>query len=451
MTSKSIIRAFSSVKLTLFLIIILVVSLGIGTLIPQQKSSSFYHSHYGPWSPLFLNLQLNDLYHSVWFLTLLGMLILNTVACTIRRLSPKWNRIFRPQVIKEKKNIQTLSLCDHFISSRNIKKVKRSIQENLSSYHYRLREAGQGAKIYFLARKKIMGLWGPEIVHTGILIILLGGIVSGLGGMTKYLSLRPGEVASIPQSEYKIQLKNFDIERYPGGNIKDWKSTLSILNNGKPVLTQTIEVNHPLSYKGFLFYQNSWGRDWKNPSLEIWAQKKDGSSSPKTLHLKLRKKVELEEGLYLSVRRFLPDFVLTAQNKATSRSDQPRNPAAFIQGWRGNKTEFSGWIFARFPQMNMINSEHSLSWQFKLQDYSPNRFSVIQVSKDPGVNFIWAGSAVIMIGLLLAFYWHHREIRIIIEKINGQIHIWMGGTTPKGAETFKREFKEIVKSIRRKN
>ena len=39
------------------------------------------------------------------------------------------------------------------------------------------------------------------------------------------------------------------------GEVKDWKSTLSVVEEGQPVLTRTVEVNHPLSYGGYRFYQ----------------------------------------------------------------------------------------------------------------------------------------------------------------------------------------------------
>lgn len=45
--------------------------------------------------------------------------------------------------------------------------------------------------------------------------------------------------------------------------IKDFKSTLKIIDGGKTALTKTIEVNDPLSYKGFDFYQANY--DPNNP------------------------------------------------------------------------------------------------------------------------------------------------------------------------------------------
>ncbi len=43
--------------------------------------------------------------------------------------------------------------------------------------------------------------------------------------------------------------------------IKDFKSTLKIIDNGVTVKTKTIEVNDPISYKGFDFYQSNYDPD----------------------------------------------------------------------------------------------------------------------------------------------------------------------------------------------
>lgn len=47
--------------------------------------------------------------------------------------------------------------------------------------------------------------------------------------------------------------------------IKDFKSTLKIIDDGKAAMTKTIEVNDPLSYKGFDFYQANY--DPNNPKF----------------------------------------------------------------------------------------------------------------------------------------------------------------------------------------
>ncbi|ODS32647.1 MAG: ResB-like c-type cytochrome synthesis protein [Candidatus Scalindua rubra] len=53
--------------------------------------------------------------------------------------------------------------------------------------------------------------------------------------------------------------KNFALlyER-AGMAVKDYKSILRVVEDGKTVLTKTIEVNDPLKYKGYVFYQSSY-------------------------------------------------------------------------------------------------------------------------------------------------------------------------------------------------
>jgi hypothetical protein len=44
-------------------------------------------------------------------------------------------------------------------------------------------------------------------------------------------------------------------------NIRDYLSTLSVIDGGRTVLTRTVEVNHPLAYGGYSFYQSNYDPD----------------------------------------------------------------------------------------------------------------------------------------------------------------------------------------------
>jgi len=184
-----------------------------------------------------------------------------------------------------------------------------------------------------LARKKTLGLFGSDIVHLGLLIILAGGIISGLAVFRENLSLSEGQILPILKADFKIRLDKFETEYYPNGSVRDWKSTLTVIENGKPHLSKIVEVNHPLSFKGFVFYQSSCGWNWTNPSLEIWVKKRNDESFLNKIELNLGEKAGLEgENIQISVRHFIPDFVINEKNEITTRSLQPNNPAAFIEG-----------------------------------------------------------------------------------------------------------------------
>jgi len=447
---KSLFKYFSSVKLAIVLIIIITLASVVGTVIPQQKSPEEYIARYDQWANLLQRLQFTNLYKSLWFSVLLFLLALNIIVCTLDRLSPKLKKAFRPRLAVEAKNIALLKIKEKLKKHLSLDPARELVKKELSSRHYRIKETQKDNKVFLYARKRILGWFGADIVHLGILIIIAGGIISGIGGFRWNLTFSEGRILDVPRAEFNLRLDKFETEYYPSGAVKDWKSTLTVFENEKPVLNKIVEVNHPLSYKGFVFYQSDYGWDWRNPSIEILAKKREDSSFSRRIELKIGERVRLEgEDIEVSVLEFIPDFVIGEKGQITSRSLKPNNPAAFIEGWQAEEKIFSGWIFAKFPDFDRIHSEKETNLTFELSNFSAGQISVIQASKDPGANFIWVGCTLLMIGLFFAFYWPPREIRMVMEEVGNKTEITAGGIAAKSKDTFTSEFKNITESIRR--
>ncbi len=443
-------KFFSSVKLATTLIIIIACASVVGTLIPQQRSWEEYAARYGELSNILNFLQLTRLYQSPWFIGLLFLFALNIIICTLNRFSPKLKRAFQPKVVVEPREVKVLKIRDSFKKSLSLAEVKSELRRILASKHYRLKEAGDEKKASLLARKKILGLFGSEVVHLGILVILAGGIASGIAGFSSNLTFIEGQVVDVPKASFKVRLDRFETEYYPNGNVKDWKSTLTVLEKDSSVLSKVVEVNHPLSYRGFMFYQTSYGWNWPDTNVEILLKKKKDPSFSREIRMKVGEKTALEgEGLEMSVLHFVPDFVINEKNEIATRSLEPNNPAAFVEGWKKEGKIFSGWIFAKFPDFSRIHFTQETDLSFELKNFQAGQFSVIQASKDPGANIIWVGCAALMAGLFLAFYWPIREIRVVLEGRDSQTEISAGGTASKNHEAFKSEFQKIMTSIRR--
>ena len=64
--------------------------------------------------------------------------------------------------------------------------------------------------------------------------------------------------AEAPQATAYKDGNLFLLYKQMGENIKDWKSKLRIVEGGKTVAEKTIEVNDPLKYGGYTFYQASY-------------------------------------------------------------------------------------------------------------------------------------------------------------------------------------------------
>ncbi len=447
---KALLRFFTSVRVAITLLIVLICVSILGTLIPQDRSPQEYLIRYGQISGLLQRLQFTRLYHSLWFILLLALFGLNIAVCTIERLPAKLRRAMRPRFETKSKNLLALKIRDRFACAFGLAEAKEATKRELKRRHYRLRMEEEEGRVALTARKRVLGLFGSDVVHVGLLIILAGGIISGLGGRRSNLTLLENQTLPVPEAGFSIRLDKFTTELYPDGNIKDWKSALSVIEDGRPVRQKTIEVNHPLSHRGFVFYQSGYGWDWKDPTLEIWVKKKSDSANLHKLLLRPGEAATLEgENLEVRAVRFLPDFVLGDENQPTTRSTEPNNPAAFIEGRQGEETIFSGWVFAKFPDFSRMHSAKGTDLSVELKNIEAPQYSVIQVAKDPGVEWIWIGCGLLMVGLFLAFYWPTREIRFILDPGHGKTEIAAGGISAKNRETFEAEFKEIIASLRK--
>jgi cytochrome c biogenesis protein len=346
-----------------------------------------------------------------------------------------------------------LKTQEKFTSNWDLSKAKDEIKKALQGRHYRLREESDGGKAYLLARKKTSGIFGADIVHLGLLIIIAGALISGATVIKEDMQIYEGQTLPVIKADFQIRLDDFEIELYDNGGYKDWKSTVTVIENEKEILSKIIEVNHPLSYKGYMFYQASWGFDWQSPTVEVWAKKKDDPNYTGKIRLQMGEKIELEgENLQVTALQFVPDFIVGEGGEVATRSQQPNNPAVYIEGWQEETLVFSGWIFAQFPDFSRIHSEESeeeSNLTFELKGFQGGEISVLTAAKDPGANIIWLGCVFLMLGLGLAFYWPPREIKIIMETSQSKTEITAGGIASKNKDAFRNEFESIMTILRR--
>jgi hypothetical protein len=95
-------------------------------------------------------------------------------------------------------------------------------------------------------------------VHIGLLVLIAGGIVTGLTRQEKTWQLAEGDDAAI-SALYSVHLISFQYLQYDNGTPKDWISTVSVARSGAPqIASYAIEVNRPLRLSGITVYQSSW-------------------------------------------------------------------------------------------------------------------------------------------------------------------------------------------------
>ncbi len=265
---SSFVRVWSSVKLAVVLIVLIALGSIVGTLIPQGEPSGVLGiAGMSEGAKQFLIwIRAYDVFGSPWYLGLLALFFFNLAVCTYVRVWPHLQfALGRPRELPEA------------VQARLPEQLKLAgvtvdrVQALLSRRFFRTFKTNDGGLV---ADRNRWFRFAPMVVHVGLFLILIGAITAGLAGFKDSFPLLPGDTMPVQQAmraasqrgpltpdpgSWKIHLDKFWMTHYPGGAVKQYYSTLSVLDGGKTVLTRTIHVNDPLRYKGVWFYQSFYG------------------------------------------------------------------------------------------------------------------------------------------------------------------------------------------------
>ncbi len=442
---------FNSLKLTLFVLITLAVVSIAGTVVQQNKPVGMYIAQYGEkWAKVILAIGLDDMFHTPWFLALLTLLALNIIVCTIERFPPKWRALLKDQDIKDLRFIDRLSNRDVFTAKEDKEGVKERLVRILRKRGYKVKVAPSDDNCSIYAWRGVVGRFGADVTHVSLILILLGAIVGNFYGYKDFKALYVGGKMAVPNADFELRLDDFWIDYYDSGQIKQYNSRLTVIEDGKEVLTKQIWVNEPLYYKGIRFYQASWGTAWDRVEVaQVALKRADKDDIDKPVLIKWGETKQIPGSDYsVKVVGYVADFAFDEKTKTVfSKSAEARNPALKVEIYKGGKLLSTPWLFLNYPGIfpAIPGSDDDLVFV----GYKGVLFSGISINKDPGTNIVWLGTIAMGIGFFLAFFVYHRRVWISIRDTGRSSEVRMGGMINKNQLGFEREFKELVEEIKK--
>ncbi len=435
---------FCSLKLTLFLLISLALTSIIGTVLPQGQVPADYAAQLSPaWLHLYTRLGFFDMYHSWWFIALLYVFSLNLIFCSIRRLPQVLRFLRRPALVLDDAQSGTLSLRQRLPLSS----PPRAAGERLASF---LKEqfsvatlTVRGDEFHLFAQKNAWSRLGVYVVHSSILVIFVGAIIGSLFGDKGYVNIVEGESVNsftsgsgrdIPLG-FTLRCDQFSVATYASGAPREYKSILTVLDKGVEVPDYTharLIVNAPLTYGGFTFYQSSYGLADEGDRHVVTVANRDGSGG-RQLILREGERVDIGSGLSLrllettqEVRQFIPELSgPAARVELTPRTGQPR---AFE-------------LFKNHPGINALQEEGVM---LGYGGSNARMYTGLQVTRDPGVWFVWLGCGLMVAGLCIAFFMSHKRIWVVAAP--GEIRLY--GNANKNQAAFAQQFDDLAGKLK---
>lgn len=424
---------FCSLKLTLFLLISLALTSIIGTVLPQGALPPEYVASISPTKlQIYSKLGFFDMYHSWWFIALLYVFSLNLVSCSIKRLPHVFKFISEPALVLADGMRNSFPLKKELSFSASIEKGKEQLAEFLGKEFSAPQITEHNGEFHLFAQKTAWCRLGVYVVHFSILVIFVGAIIGSLGGYKGYVNIIEGTSINAFEGRngqqmplgFDLLCEKFNVEFYPTGAPKEFRSTLTVLENGKPVPGYSqikVIVNEPLTYKGITFYQSSYGPA-NNPSAFFFSVRQRVGG--KTEEIVLRPGMETA----------LPD------GRTATIVDLTDNPgeglAALLSVGRKGEEPKLFKVMKNFPTMDEMRGDNLI---FSFIGTDAKQYTGLQVAKDPGVLVVWLGCTLMVVGIAVAFFMSHKRIWIVVSKG----HARMYGNASKNQAAFQMQFEEL--------
>jgi len=413
---------FTDLKFALFLLGIIAIISSIGSFLEQDEPISFYEENYKDAiygfinSSLIINLGLDHVYRTWWFLFLLILLGICLISCTITRQFPLF-LISKDYLFKTQK--KSFLNFPFFIKLKNIFYLKETSLLKLQKLNFYIFQR----KNFVYGYKGLIGRISPILVHFSLILILLGSSIGAFENFKAQEMVGKGEVFHIQNvirvgwitkfPNLNIRVNDFWVE-YEKNKIHQFYSNLSILDNfGNEIKTQTISVNNPLRYKfSFLnefvdFYQSDWN----------------------LVGIRVKKENKILE---------YPLFSLKENSKS------------WITWIKDEKNTFT-LIFDQFENTFLIYDEDGkfllrknvgdfLNENLKILEILPSTGLLIKY--DPSIQIIYLGFGILMVTTSLS-YFPYIQLWMFSSKKNS----WIGGSTNRGKIQLEIQFENFLRFL----
>jgi cytochrome c biogenesis protein len=394
-----------------------------------------------------------EVHDSLWFKLLLGLFILNLLACMAKRI-PATLKILAAPASEEDCRMPAAPLFEDALTVAVLRPDFENclyglLAEKISRPAlYRT----TGRSVFFTQR----GKWfhgGFYLAHGGLLCVLAGGLL-GQSSLSGEMFLREGDIDDkvffkkngTPCFETlgcSIRLDSCAPVDPPVGVAvpahRTYRSTVTILQEGAADIKKVLEGYQTLVGHGIRISQaRPPEKDSPQLMLSILATKAGGKrrtfslrrhqccSIPETGHTVRLKDVFLSRG-----------HPGTRLKKAAPAASSPC--AAALEVYGEDRSLLYKPLVASYPvspeQPGQDEYEFVITGVEKGDPSSD--YMRLLISTEPGGAFIWLGAAIAIAGFSLIFLLSHRKIWVAIEKIGGGYSITIAGWTSRNPDALQ--------------
>ncbi len=432
------VRTFGNVLFAVSLFVVWGLLTLVGVVVDQGKDPSTYFDEYAaPIARAILRLNFDNIYHSPWYVGIIGLILLSLAVCTFKRVIPARLPALRPV------KIDRIPLHASFETAGNPVEIRARIAQTFASSGWLARERIFDGVEWTFADKHNWARRGVLIAHLGFVIIALGTTIYWARGFSGETAVLTGKAVTIPQTHAVIRLDRFTYKIEPimtkSGMVYqpiDYVSSVTVTGNDAVAKHEIIRVNHPIDVDGTLYYQSSYGFGMRfalahegkiaGPHFERTLLEGDSFDIPGT-----QRSVVYE--------RFVP--TVDAASGLPSADPRVNDPGVIVEVTQAGSSLGEVLTPLRAP------IDLGGGWRLTPQRYV--LYSGLQYRYDPGIPLVGIGAFVLLTGLIISFYLLPARLFVRVDEADeGRSRVGVAATTVKGYDVFENEFSRLVVALK---
>ena len=263
-------RLFTNVRWAIGIISFMVLASLMGVLLPQVPSNvrgdgaaeaqwlASQGERFGFATDVMDRVGLFDIFHAVWFVYALGLLVVSITVCTASRLPPIWRAVSRP---RKRVNDAYFASARYRFNYATPTAGSR-LESGLRRQRYAVERYQEGETVYLFADRFQFAQLATFVSHLAIIIFLAAALVSRFSGFSNGLMIAEGTTGPVfpltHSNQMQVELVDAVGRFSPEGQPLEYSSQLVIYQGGEEVKRCTTTVNSPCSYNGYRFHQAAY-------------------------------------------------------------------------------------------------------------------------------------------------------------------------------------------------
>ncbi|HTA55355.1 MAG TPA: cytochrome c biogenesis protein ResB [Candidatus Acidoferrales bacterium] len=432
------VRTFGNVLFAVSLFVVWGLLTLVGVVVDQgQDPSSYFQSYAAPIARAILRLNFDNIYHSPWYVGIIGLILLSLAVCTFKRVIPARLPPLHPV------SVEKIPLHASFDVDGEVGDVRRRVAEFFAARGWQMRERCFGGIEWSFADKHNWARRGVLIAHTGFVIVAAGTTLYWARGFSGDMAVLRGATAQVAQTHALIRLDDFAYKIAPimtkSGMVYqpiDYVSHVIVTGKDGTPKAMTVRVNHPIDVDDTLYYQASYGFGMRFAVSRFG--RPDRALSSRTF---------LEGDSFdlpgtsrtVIYERFAP--TVDKQSGMPTADPRVNNPAVVLDVAQGGSPLGAALV----PLASSI--DFGDGWRLVPQQYVI--YSGFQYRHDPGVPLVGIGAFVLLAGLIVSFYFLPARLYLRVDPLTaGRVRIGAAATTVKGYDVFESEFERLMVTLR---